>query len=128
MSREKQTIDRLFQKLLACEPVTFPKLRKPLDAPTQKGVYLVLNPSDAVLHVGSTPRARSGIRQRLRAHLQSKSSFVKKYLKGQGSKLRLGYKFKYVKVKKARTRAILEAYAIGQLLPKHIGTGEAKDG
>ena len=126
MSRQRQTIDRLFRALTACEPVKFPKPRQPLDAPSQKGVYLILNPRGIVLHVGSTPRAKNGIKQRLNAHLQSNSSFVKTYLSGRGSKLRSGYKFRYVKVKNSRTRVLLEAYAIGQLLPKHIGTGESR--
>ena len=124
MSRERQRIERFFEKLLACEPVKFPKPREPLNAPTQRGVYLIINPRGTVLHVGSTPRAANGIKQRLYGHLQDKSSFVNIYLNHQADKLRSGYMFKYVIVKKPRHRALLEAYAIGKLLPRHIGTGQ----
>lgn len=124
MSRERERIVRFFEKLIACEPVKFPKPRETLNAPTKRGVYLILNPRGTVLHVGSTPRAANGIKQRLNGHLQDKSSFVNIYLNHQSDKLRSGYTFKYVIVKKPRHRALLEAYAIGMLLPKHIGTGQ----
>ena len=94
-----------------------------MNAPTDRGVYLILNPRGTVLHVGSTPRAANGIKQRLYGHLQDKSSFVNVYMKHDGDRLRSGYKFKCVVVNDPRQRALLEAFAIGQLLPKHIGTG-----
>lgn len=123
-SRERDRIARLYRKLLACEPVTFPRPNQPMDAPTERGVYIILNPRGTVLHVGSTPRAANGIKQRLYGHLQNKSSFVNVYMNHDGERLRNGYKFKYVVVRDPRQRALLEAYAVGRLLPKHIGTGQ----
>lgn len=123
MSSERRRIDSLYRQLLDCEPVRFPQPNQRLHAPTYKGVYLILNPRGSVMHVGSTPRAKNGIRQRLNGHLGSRSSFVNIHLNGAGHLLRKGYAFKYIKVDNARYRALLEAHAIGQLLPKHIGTG-----
>lgn len=123
-SRERQRINGLYRKLIACDPVKFPRPREQMNAPTARGVYLILNPRGTVLHVGSTPRAANGIKQRLYGHLQDKSSFVNVYMKHDGDRLRSGYMFKYVVVNDPRQRALLEAYAIGQLLPKHIGTGQ----
>lgn len=124
MSRESERLGRLFEKLLACKPVKFPRPNRPMDAPTDRGVYIILNPRGTVLHVGSTPRAANGIRQRLYGHLRNQSSFVKVYLKNDGERLRSGYQYQYVIVNSPRQRALLEAYAIGALLPKHIGTGQ----
>lgn len=124
MTRERNRIDRLYRKLLDCEPVKFPRPRQMMNAPTDRGVYLILSPRGDVLHVGSTPRAANGIRQRLYGHLRNGSSFVKVYMKNDGERLRGGYQFKYVVVRSPRQRALLEAYSIGQLLPKHIGTGQ----
>ena len=125
MSREQRRIESLYRRLLDCQPVQFPQPNQRLEAPTYKGVYLILGPRGAVLHVGSTPRAKNGIRQRLHGHLASRSSFVNIYMNNDGDLLREGYKFQYVRVANARQRALLEAYAIGQLLPKHIGAGES---
>ena len=124
MSRESKRIDRLYRKLLDCESIKFPRPRQTMNAPTERGVYVILNPRGTVLHVGSTPRAANGIRQRLYGHLGNRSSFVNIYMKNDGERLRSGYQFKYVIVKSPRQRALLEAYAIGQLLPRHIGTGK----
>ena len=123
-SRERQRINRLYSKLIACEPVKFPRPREQMNAPTTRGVYLILNPRGTVLHVGSTPRAANGIKQRLYGHLRNGTSFVNVYMKNDGERLRSGYQFKYVIVKSPRQRALLEAFAIGQILPKHIGTGQ----
>ena len=90
MTRERRRIETLYRQLLDCEPVPFPKPRQRLNAPTYKGVYLILGPRGAVLHVGSTPRAKQGIRQRLHGHLGNRSSFVNIYMDydGQGNLLR----------------------------------------
>jgi hypothetical protein len=76
--------------------------------------------------VGSTPRAKGGIRQRLNDHLAGNSSFTIKHLKEDPLKLRGEYEFQCVVVSDSRLRALSEAYAIGQLCPAHIGhIGEA---
>jgi excinuclease UvrABC nuclease subunit len=118
-------IQTLLTKLLRAEPMNFPPIRGRLDAPTDPGVYIIYSPESEVLHVGSTPRARNGLRQRLKNHLQSKSSFVRSYLAGDGSKLRQGYRYKYLIVPDSRERALLEALAIGTLCPKHLGLGKS---
>ena len=58
MSRERRRIEFLYRRLLECESVRFPHPHQRLDAPIYKGVYLILGPRGAVLHVGSTPRAK----------------------------------------------------------------------
>jgi hypothetical protein len=58
-------------------------------------------------------------------HLQGSSSFTNDYLKGKGAPLREeGYTYQYLELEDPRKRALLEAYAIGTLCPKHIGLGK----
>ena len=93
-------------------------------APPEPGVY-VIRKSDAVLHVGRTLRGKNGLYQRLKNHLHGSSSFTHEYLKGKEVVLRDGkHTYQFLVVKNTRTRALLEAYAIGVLCPKHIGLGE----
>ena len=96
-----------------------------MGAPSAKGVYVIYSRSDRIVHVGGTPRGKGGIRQRLKNHLYGQSSFVEKFLRGDGSKLRDGYKFRSFKVENARLRVLLEHDAVGFLCPKHIGLGES---
>jgi hypothetical protein len=97
------------------------------DAPTDLGVYLIYDRKGQIVHVGQTPRGKAGIRQRLFNHLYGQSSFTEHYLKGDGARLRKGYAFRCLVVRDARLRALLEAHAIGQLCPAHIGTGRAAE-
>lgn len=121
MSRELQRLEKLFNELVDAPHVRFPAPRKRLEAPQGKGVYIIRSPRGKVLHVGSTPRAKKGIAQRLKGHIQGNSSFVGKYLDGNSAELRNGYTFQCIVVDDPRTRALLEAYAIGHLCPAHIG-------
>jgi hypothetical protein len=120
---EFNKIDGLFRKLIRAPRRKFPPLGGRLEAPDRQGVYVIYSPSNKVLHVGSTPRARKGIAQRLRNHIASQSSFTLRYLNRDGSRLRNGYGFRCLIVASARQRALLEAYAIGRLCPAHIGLG-----
>jgi len=120
---EKNKVHILFKKLIIQPEKWFPKNGYKLEATTNKGVYIILKGKE-VLHVGSTPRAKKGILQRLCNHLRGQSSFTGKYLKGNGSELRAGYCFKCLPVEDNRTRVLLENYAIGVLCPKHIGEGQ----
>jgi len=124
MTKEQQKIKSLYKKLLASPLHSFPLPGKPLDSTTEHGVYIIYNRRKVVVHVGRTLRARNGLKQRLRNHLQGNSSFSNMYLNGDGSKLRKGYKYKYLIIKNPRHRALVEALAIGQLCPKHIGLGD----
>lgn len=123
MSLEANEIDMLFEKLNTSLVYEFPALGEKLMAPEDRGVYIVLSECGDVLHVGNTPRAKNGINQRLKGHLSGSSSFVNSYFQGQGSLLRNGCGYKYLIVESARQRALLEAYAIGTLCPKHLGHG-----
>jgi hypothetical protein len=120
---ESLVIKNLFKQLIDAEPVPFPEVRKRPNAPKKRGVYLIIDSSNSVLHVGNTPRGEHGLYQRLNDHLQGRSSFSRKYLCGDGSKLRSDHFFKCLPVEDSRQRALLEAYAIGKLCPKHLGTG-----
>jgi len=126
MQHERRKLEALFDELIHTRRRGFPVAGQKLDAPTQKGVYVIYSPHDLVLHVGSTPWAKKGIAQRLRDHVAGKSSFTIQYLKGAGYKLRRRYKFCCLKVKSGRKRALLEAYAIGHLCPRHIGHGRVR--
>ncbi|QFT56232.1 hypothetical protein FIU95_16930 [Microbulbifer sp. THAF38] len=123
MSQELNKIKALFQKLIASEAYPFPEKGQRLDAPNQRGVYIIITNRGSILHVGNTPRGKNGIHQRLKNHLGGSSSFTKKYLSGDGSKLRKGHSFKCLTVVNSRHRVLLEAYAIGVLCPRHIGLG-----
>jgi hypothetical protein len=121
--REQDTVTALFDELIDAPHCRFPDARGSVTAPTDKGVYVIYDPKRRPLHVGSTPRASHGIAQRLRDHLAGKSSFVEKEFKGHGSALRATHFFSFLAVSDSRTRALLEALAIGRLCPKHIGHG-----
>ncbi len=120
---EGETIASLFRRLLRAPKHAFPKSNEKLEAPEQLGVYIIYDRKDRVLHVGSTPRAKKGIAQRLRDHLCNRSSFTTNFLSGDGERLRHGCKFRYLEVEVGRNRALLEALTIGRLCPAHIGHG-----
>jgi excinuclease UvrABC nuclease subunit len=122
-NEERQTIKSLYVLLLKQARPRFPADGSKIDAPEQRGVYLIYDRHDVVFHVGSTPKGQRGIAKRLRDHLNAASSFTNKELNGDGSLLRDGFTFQYLVVEDARHRALLEAYAIGALCPKHIGHG-----
>ncbi len=122
--REEKIIKNLFGKLMGAKRKSFPKSGNAVDAPRRQGVYVIYSPAGRALHVGCTPRAKHGVRQRLQDHLNNRSSFTTKYLKGRGDRLRRnGYLFCCWIVTNPRRRALLEAYAIGRLCPAHIGHG-----
>ena len=121
--RETVIVHKLYDALLKQPLRPFPPPRQSIDAPAKRGVYVIYSPRGRVLHVGSTPKAREGIAQRLRDHLAAQSSFTQRYLGGEGTKLRKGYKFRCLVVPRSRQRALLEALAIGTLCPAHIGHG-----
>ncbi len=126
-SDETGAVIRRFKELVSAPALPFPKFGYELPAPKKHGVYIIYSPRGNVLHVGRTYRNPKGMWQRLRNHLQGKSSFVEKHFDKDGSKLRNGYSFGYVVVgqRRERFRALLEAYATGCLCPAHIGTGAA---
>ena len=123
MTREQKAVRALFQKLKRQRVQPFPKAGKRLDVPNEQGVYVIYAPhTSEVLHVGRTYRGTAGLRQRLKNHLHGQSSFTIRHLKGRGSKLRKGYKFRCIPVTSARRRALLEGFATGCLCPRHLGT------
>jgi len=124
MNQELSAIKSLYDNLINQDIIKFPEPRKPLDAVIQQGVYIIRSPKGKVLHVGRTLRAKNGLWQRLYNHLNGLSSFVYQYLNQNGARLREGYTFQYLVVSNSRKRALLEAYAIANLCPEHIGLGE----
>jgi hypothetical protein len=121
MKRECKEIKNLFDELYKQPKRLFPQDRKELDVPSEQGVYIIRK-NKTVLHVGRTTTAKEGIKQRLDDHLSGTSSFVKKYLKGNGKTLQEdGYTYQYLVLENPRKRALLEAYAIGMLCPEHLG-------
>ena len=126
MMGERQEIIMLFESLLQQPKHIFPKLQHSLDVSVKHGVYIISRDED-VLHVGRTIRAKGGLQQRLKNHLQGKSSFARAYLSGDGNQLRRkGFAYQYLEVPDPRKRTLLEALAIGKLCPKHIGVGAGK--
>lgn len=124
MNSESQHIQDLLARLLAQPRRPFPLQRQPLEAPSAPGVY-VIRQGNIVLHVGRTLRGDGGLRRRLMSHLHGMSSFTRQYLNGHGASLReTGYSYQYLELADPRTRALLEAHAIGTLCPKHLGLGE----
>jgi hypothetical protein len=123
MISERQKVEELFTALCKQPMLQFPQDHKKLQATSEPGVYVIRN-GDIVLHVGRTLRGKEGLRQRLKNHLHGASSFANEYLKGNGAALRKGHTHQSLVVEDARLRALLEAYAIGTLCPKHIGLGD----
>lgn len=123
MRDEVRIIRGLLRQLQVSPLHRFPPNGGRLEAPIDQGVYLIFGPKGRLLHVGRTPRAKRGLAQRLRDHLNGASSFVIQYLNGRGQSLRRGYTYRYLVVRSRRKRAMLEALAIGALCPAHIGLG-----
>lgn len=124
---ESRTLQKLMNGLLHSPKYAFPKQREPMLAPKAKGVYIIVSDKGLILHVGQTPLAKNGLRQRLYDHLNGRSSFVQSYLDGDGSILRNGhYYYQYIEIASSRTRVLLEALCAGTHCPKHIGTYENK--
>jgi len=121
MNNTQKKVKELYKTLLDAEEHLFPPKRQRLNAPKEKGVYIILSPRGKVLHVGNTPRAKEGVHQRLRNHMNGLSSFAHQYLEGDGDWLRGRCKFKFIVERNPKLRAYLEAYAIGNLCPEHIG-------
>lgn len=124
-SYEPGEVEKLFHELISAGEENFPKAGKieTRAAPESRGVYVIYDPDGRVVHVGGTPRGKGGLAQRLENHLHGASTFTRNYppLKGDGSKLRDGYKFRCLPVPNDRIRTFVEAYAIGHLCPAHIG-------
>ena len=123
MQRELDKIRKRYRDLINAQPQTFP-VAGPPKVSRKHGVYIIFSPRGTVLHVGRTLRGQKGLDQRLNNHLHGASSFTLKYLDGKGSKLRGTHRFAYLEVSRPRTRALLEAYAVGHLCPKHLGVGK----
>ena len=62
---ECDEVKRLFWKFLVAPRLPFPDTGEQLDAPNEKGVYLIEDSEGRVLHVGRTPQKKNGIRQQL---------------------------------------------------------------
>lgn len=124
MSHEATDIRKLFRKLRKAIRTPFPEAGQRLRISDRHGVYIIYSPKGSVLHVGRTLRGKRGLRQRLNNHLHGASSFTIQFLNGKGSKLRGTHRFSFLEVSDARARALLEAFAVGNLCPKHLGVGE----
>lgn len=124
MANEMSTVHSQYDRLLKSTCTPFPLARARLEAPDTHGVYIIRSPRGKVLHVGRTVRGKNGLRQRLNNHLHGSSSFTKQHLQGDGKMLRGKYTFSFVLELDARRRALLEAYAVGNLCPAHLGLGE----
>lgn len=126
MRGELKTIKAKLGQLIRSPRIAFPKAGERLHVPDAHSVYIIYNPKGRVAHVGRTTRGQRGLRQRLNNHLHGGSSFVIHALDGKGAKLRNGYKFRFIAIDESRLRALVEAYAIGQLCPEHLGEGLLK--
>lgn len=122
---EPSIIQDLFEKLTSSKFYIFP-LKGKINASEKHGVYIIYSPKNGVLHVGNTPSGIKGLNQRLYNHISCTGVFYDKYLKPNKIKMRGTHKFKYLEVKDIRQRALLEAYAAGNLCPAHFGTGAKK--
>jgi hypothetical protein len=122
---EKKTISSLLKQLLKKRATLFPKRGEKLCVSNKHGVYLILDGSDRVLHVGRTHRGARGLWQRLNNHLNGQSSFVHTFLEEDKGQLRNRYKYKYIEVGWPRRRALLEHLATGVLCPAHLGLGKS---
>lgn len=127
MSDEFKKVDRLYKQLIKAPLIGFPAKRSELEAPTERGVYLIYSSKHGVLHVGQSVRGRNGLLQRLQNHFSGSSSFVRGYFDGDPSIIRKECSYKYIEIADARERALLESYLIGRLCPAHLGLGQKKN-
>ncbi len=116
---ERKEVIRLYKKLINANSHNFPEEGESLEAPCEKGVYIILSPKNKVLRVGSTG-AQGGIRRRLRYHMSGNSEFIYNYVEGDGKWLRGRCKFKYIEEEDDEIRAYLKAYATVDLWPEYI--------
>jgi hypothetical protein len=114
---ELNQIMALLRKLKKRPIKTFPVLHQKIDAPQKPGVYIIYSPRGRVEHVGES-RSIAG---RLRGHMGNSSSYVNKSLRRRGAQLRGAYRYRYLTVVSPRRRMLLQAMAIGQLCPRHLG-------
>jgi hypothetical protein len=77
---EQERLRKLFCELTHAPKYKFPRDHERINAPADRGVYVIYDPNGEPAHVGMTPRAKSGIRQRLKDHLAGDS-------KGGGNQL-----------------------------------------
>jgi len=122
---EPKIIKGMFKQLKDSTSINFPNSGK-VNVSTEQGVYIIYSPTEKILHVGKTSRAKNGLNQRLQNHLTNNSSFSIQFLKSNGKILRSGYKFQYIVESNGRKRTLLEALATGLLCPAHVGTGESR--
>ena len=121
MASEFERVQQFFAALEGAPLQEFPASGARLNVPETHGVYAIYGRRGVrVLHVGRTVTGTKGLRQRLSNHLYGRSSFVTLHFDRDATRVR-GLRFKYVEVKNPRIRALVEAYAIGQYCPSHIG-------
>jgi hypothetical protein len=112
---EPGRIKALFDKLLNSPLEQYSVARGALNAPRDHGVYVIYSSGGKVRYVGRTQRRgliRGGLQQRLTTH-----------------RIKYGRKlcfYRYLVVKSARQRALLEAYATGCLCPLDLGLGDKR--
>jgi hypothetical protein len=123
MRGEAKTIKAKLRQLVKSPLLRFPVSGDRLTVPHLQGVYIIYDPKGRVAHVGRTVRGKRGLHQRINNHLHGRSSFVAKALNGKGARLRMGFKFRFITIENSRLRALIEAFAIGQLCPDHLGDG-----
>jgi hypothetical protein len=122
MPTEFDRVRSLFAALEKAPLQRFPVAGKGVNAPAVHGVYAIIGPRGSrVVHVGRTVTGKDGLKKRLTDHLRGQSSFVTLHLDRDAARLRGAFWFKYVEAPNPRIRALLEAYAIGQYCPSHIG-------
>jgi hypothetical protein len=124
---EPETIQSLFEQLMAAQKFEFPRSPTRVEAPWEQGVYIIYDPHDAVAHVGRK-LGEYGLFGRMGDHINGYSSFHQHPLKPEGQKVSDGFLYAWLTNDSPRTRALLEAYATGRLCPAHIGANveEAK--
>lgn len=123
MKGEPATIKAKLKQLRKSPLLHFPEAGDRLTIPHLQGVYIIYDPKGRVAHVGRTIRGKRGLHQRINNHLHGRSSFVIKALNGKGATLRQGFKFRFIAIENSRLRALIEAFAVGQLCPDHLGDG-----
>lgn len=120
---ERDHVEVLLRNLDSQPCHAFPAPRGKLEAPSTQGVYLIRSDTGVVMHVGRTVSGKKGLAQRLRNHLNGKSSFVRSYLNGEAMLLRGSFTFQFIEVEDDRERALLEYRAIAWYCPAHLGLG-----
>lgn len=109
-----------FNRLIKSRLLSFKSTTDVNNISTNLGVYIIYNNKKEVLYIGRTPKAKGGLKQRIKNHLNGASSFSINFAQKNNLDLKKIGKFRYIPIEDYSERAYTEALATGKLCPQYI--------